>query len=214
LPAQHLAVFDVDGTLTQTMAVADAIFASVVGELLQRHVTERDWEGCAHVTDTGVLGHVLRQHGRGPLLDDELQAFKQRYMRVLELELRSARPVAGAQSAMDAISATDGWSVAIATGNWLEPARHKLAICGLSVSGVPLATSSDSHDRAEILRLAIARSGSPEHVVYLGDREWDRCAAVELGIGFIAVGKHVPRAEVSLDDYSDPGLLWDALYSA
>lgn len=122
--------------------------------------------------------------------------------------------MAGAQGAIEAISAAESWSVAIATGNWLEPARHKLATCGLSLCGVPLATSSDSHDRAEILRLAIARSGSPERVVYLGDREWDRSAAAELGIGFIAVGGHLRLEGVSLDDYDNPGLLWEALHSA
>jgi len=68
LPAHNLAVFDIDGTLTQTMAVADALFARVLGELLQCHVTERDWEGCQHVTDAGVLAHVLSRRGRGPLL--------------------------------------------------------------------------------------------------------------------------------------------------
>jgi phosphoglycolate phosphatase-like HAD superfamily hydrolase len=213
LATQNLAVFDIDGTLTQTMAASDAVFARVLGEVLQCQVTERDWEDCKHVTDAGVLAHVLNTHGRSSLVYHELQVFKQRYVHALKIELLSAQPVAGAQAAIDAICAAEDWSLAIATGNWLEPAQHKLEICGLAVGGVPIATSSDSHDRTEILRLAIARSGFPERVVYLGDREWDRRAAAELGVGFIALGGHVPGAGASLDDYSNPSLLWDALRS-
>lgn len=147
-----LAVFDIDGTLTHTMGVTDALFVRVVSDALGVDSVSRDWSSYPHVTD--------------------------------------------------------------ATGNWFEPACHKLTICGIPYGGIPMATADDSHDRREILSLAIDRAGCSTRVVYFGDRPWDAAAAAALSVGFVAVGDHVPEAKLRLADYSDLAAFWRALEEA
>jgi len=77
-----------------------------------------------------------------------------------------------------------------------------------------MATADDSHDRREILSTAIDRAGAPSPVVYLGDRPWDSAAAAALGIGFVAVGSHVPEAKLQITDLEDMTAVWNALERA
>jgi phosphoglycolate phosphatase-like HAD superfamily hydrolase len=122
--------------------------------------------------------------------------------------------IPGAARALQEIRQTSTWQVAIATGNWFEAACHKLAICSVPFAGLPMATADDSYDRSEILSLAIGRARPSTRVVYVGDRPWDATAAEALGVGFVAIGDHVPTAKLHLVDYGDLPALWHALESA
>jgi beta-phosphoglucomutase-like phosphatase (HAD superfamily) len=43
-----LAIFDIDGTLTQTMAVTDALFVQAVCEVIGSVRVSRDWSSYPH----------------------------------------------------------------------------------------------------------------------------------------------------------------------
>jgi hypothetical protein len=65
----------------------------------------------------------------------------------------------------------------------------KLVSAGFDLTDVPLATSSDSSDREEIMKSALSRLGAEfESVSYYGDGPWDRDACRALGWNFIGVG--------------------------
>lgn len=59
---------------------------------------------------------------------------------------------------------------------------------------IPVAHSDDHFEREEIILTAIARckryyqKTSYAKIIYIGDREWDKKAADNLGIGFIGIG--------------------------
>jgi phosphoglycolate phosphatase-like HAD superfamily hydrolase len=93
--------------------------------------------------------------------------------------------VEGGRDVFRALAAA-GHRAAIATGGWRAEAELKLARAGIPFAGVPMATSDDSPDRAEILRLAAERAG-PGPALYVGDGPWDRSAAADLGLPFVGV---------------------------
>ena len=65
----------------------------------------------------------------------------------------------------------------------------KLETAGFEIDGVPIATSDDHVDRAEIMSLALSRLGSTfDSVTYYGDGVWDREASAALGWQFVPVG--------------------------
>jgi phosphoglycolate phosphatase-like HAD superfamily hydrolase len=83
--------------------------------------------------------------------------------------------------------------VAVATGDWHATASFKLAAAGIDVSRFPMATSSDSARRSEIIRLAAQRAGRPlSDVVYVGDGIWDVKACRDLGVCFVGTGSRLP----------------------
>lgn len=210
---KNLVVFDIDGTLTLTADLADSVFLRTVTSFLGIPNADTDWPDSTHGTDSGALNYLLRRHRLPQLAGDSLLSLQRSYMRALHSELSSAPPVRGAAHALAMIANSKSWSLAFATGNWLEPALHKLAVCGLSTHGAPIASSSDSHIRTEILRLAVSRSDSHDRVVYIGDRQWDKSAANDLGIPFIAIGGTVD-SEYAIPDYQDMDLVWKVLEQA
>ena len=105
-----LVVFDIDGTLTQTMAVTDALFAKAVSEELRTQVSE-DWSSYPHVTDSGILEHVFLNHcGRKPQ-NGEIRSVRNRYLDLLRAECPTATAIPGAARALQEISQTSTWRV-------------------------------------------------------------------------------------------------------
>ena len=62
---KHLVIFDVDGTLCDTLSVDDECFCATASTLLD--VSIESWEGSPHITDSGILEWLWTRHlGRSP----------------------------------------------------------------------------------------------------------------------------------------------------
>ncbi len=190
----RLAVFDIDGTLTDTNAVDDACFLRAVSETLGVEAARVDWSNAPHVTDAALLLWLAEEYGRLPLSDRTANLVMDRFFGLLEAErVRAAaqfRPVAGADQLFAAL-AHSGWSCALATGGWERSARLKLAAAGLDTGTLALASSSDASTRVEIMQLAATRARGDAaaftRIVSIGDAVWDVRAAAELQWPFIGV---------------------------
>ncbi len=189
-----LAVFDIDGTLTDTNSVDDTCFLRAVSETLGIEAARVDWSAAPHVTDSALLLWLAEQHGRLPLSDRTAKVVVDRFVALLEAErvLSAARfrPVDGADHLFAAL-ARAGWTCALATGGWERSARLKLAAAGLDTSTLALASSSDASTRTQIMQIAAARAQGAgavfERIVSIGDAVWDVRAAGELQWPFIGV---------------------------
>jgi phosphoglycolate phosphatase-like HAD superfamily hydrolase len=225
---RRLAVFDIDGTLTDTNAVDDECFTRAVAEVLGLDAVALDWSTAPHVTDSGLLRWLAERHRGGPPTPDEADAVQRRFLELLRAELAAAparfRPVPGAPTALRALQAV-GWEVAVATGGWEASARLKLRAIGLDLSWCALASGSDAETRAEILRLAVHRAGGdgsePARVVSIGDGVWDVRAAGVLGWPFVGVAAEaqadrlrIAGASTILPDLEDVPTLCAALETA
>ena len=191
MAARQAILFDIDGTLIESMAVdTELYFSSIIEVLGPVRIRGRlgDYE---HVTDSGILKQVLDDNGRAP--DDAVAAavksvFVEKVAKHIETE-GSFRTIDGAIEFVARVRASDDREVAIATGGWRESALLKLESAGFDVDGIPLASGDDSPSRTEIMRTALARIGDDfESVTYFGDAGWDERACRSLGWNFVAVG--------------------------
>jgi phosphoglycolate phosphatase-like HAD superfamily hydrolase len=206
----HLVMFDIDGTLVDSMRVDSHLYARAVRETLGGDVYIDDtWRPYRHVTDSGILDEILVQHRFPEPLDPLRAEVKRRFIELVRGHLDAGesvlREIRGATALLRELRSRADVRLAIATGGWAETALMKLAAIGVGVDGIGFASSSDAHARTKIMELAAERAlrgAVPTTRTYLGDGAWDQRASAELGYRFIAIGRaleHEPR----FDDYAD-----------
>ncbi len=212
----NLVIFDVDGTLIDSLGVDDGLFARACSDALGIDDIDTDWSAYRHVTDLGIITELYRQHfERGPS-DHEVAQVQRRHIALLEAVIgRDSTPMRAIPGAAEALGdlGRQGWTVAIATGGGRDSALLKLGAAGLDISKVPAAFSEDGPARESIMETARTRAfgeAPPAKTVYVGDGVWDTRAAARLGLGFVGVafgtsGDRLREAGAShiLHDYTD-----------
>lgn len=232
----NLAVFDIDGTLTNTQAVDDECFCRTFGLEFDLPGLDADWRGYTHQTDSGIIDEAFRRCLDREPTDSEIRLFIDRFSGLLT-RAAQGRPerfsaVSGAGRVLDLLDERPEWTVALATGGWGATSRIKLATAGLDIGSAPLASADDGLSRAQIVSRAVVLAGERylppggqfNRVVSIGDGTWDVDCARELGLAFIGVWNgHGPDggsraadlqaegARWMIPDYSDPGLFLDLL---
>ena len=201
---KHAVLFDIDGTLLHSAAVDDALYREAVRRTLgdvRLRPTLHHYEA---VTDTGVLGQILRDND---IPGDPLDEVRSLFVQLLEQHVAAHGPfveIPGASDFLRRLDASGEHAVAFATGGWRESAMLKLDSAGLVWNGWPLASSNDHHERTGIMEIALSQLGRTfETITYFGDGPWDRDACVALGWNFVAVGPELGGLE-SYDDHEVP----------
>ena len=192
----HTAVFDIDGTLTDTNVVDERCYMAALQDEFHIGVVDLNTVAYPDVTDSAILNVVVEQaFGREPT-DAERQRFITRFVGRLrgayETTPAEFAAVPGAPHFVRVLQSI-GWQLAVATGGWKASARLKLEWAGVELDGAPLATADDDTARTAIVRYALQRAAiesvSPEDkIVFVGDGLWDFEAAAQLGISFLGVG--------------------------
>lgn len=227
----NLAVFDVDGTLTNTEGVHTPGIVRVMNELFAIEIDDVPWQDFEHVTDSFVAPCLYERHRGCEISAEELA----RYRAALEaslVEIQSRephrfRPIAGAGGALQALEGEPGWAIAIASGGWGPMARRKLRWADLPTDHLPQAYAEDGISRAEIVACAIERAmdvagvNTFDRIVSIGDGAWDLKTAAEMEIAFLGLEtRDAPGylgrmgAAVTLSDYSDLDRFFHGLEAA
>jgi phosphoglycolate phosphatase-like HAD superfamily hydrolase len=219
---RRIAIFDIDGTLTDTNLVDEECYLAAVRQELGCDVGP-DWGGIQDVTDAQILRALWARERAVPFPEVVERSVVSRFVRLLEREVvdrpQRFRAVPGARQVFG-LARRLGWSPAIATGAWRESALLKLRTAAIPFDGVPLSTSSEHVARADIIaRLLMSAPGpAPKAVVYFGDALWDVRAAEVLGIRFVGVGRgpaaellRAAGADLVIGDFRDSDALAEAL---
>jgi phosphoglycolate phosphatase-like HAD superfamily hydrolase len=213
----NLVMLDIDGTLTQSYEYDREIFGLAIAEVLDCQPIDADLNGYVDKTSSGVtMEAIQRLSGKAPT-PEQVEEVKRRVLRHLERKYRESplifSEVPGAAHFLERLRTLDGTAIAIATGCWLSEAFFKLRASGLSIEGIPLATSDDDRNRLKIMELA-ARRGCEffgcqgfERTVYLGDGSWDLQASHSLGYGFVGIGSRVQMLVQEQGGYWHPDYL-------
>jgi len=193
-----LAIFDIDGTLTNTNGVDNGCFVKALSEAHAITEINTDWATYLHTTDSGIMLQIFQEKfGRDPE-DSELDKFKSCFVNMLSeryhSDSSSFTEVTGASVALSRLKRESDWSVAIATGSWRESALLKLRAAKIDVDGIPAAFAEDGLSREEILLSAVSQSLKRYRVsrfakiVSIGDGLWDVRTARRLNFAFVGVG--------------------------
>lgn len=193
----QLAIFDVDGTLTQSNELDNHCFSQAFADEFDCHTSSASWHDCPHITDSGLTHHILTRHfARAPHVD-EITRLQRRFMDLLTTAVAQTPaalpPIPGAARAFERIQKEPAWAVAIATGCWQVSAHFKLQHAQINIAGVPIACANNWLAREEVLSDAIKQATALyqtkfERVVYVGDGLWDVRTTRNLKLPFVGVG--------------------------
>ncbi len=219
----NLALFDIDGTVTDHEQQFDGLYVGIVRAALDNPPIDTDWGAYPNATDSGITDALFREHkGRAPTVE-ELAAIRRSY-RAMILDAQGVGGViAGIASAWQALEDA-GWKVAFATGNWDPIGRAKMQRADLTTEHWPLAGADCGMERGTILETGVRRAEAhyattAERVVYLGDASWDLITTRALAMPFVAVGKRYATlrsagATHGLADYEDRDAFFRAMHEA
>lgn len=184
-------LFDIDGTLIESMAVDTELYFASVNEVLGPVRIRDKLSDYDHVTDSGILAQLFDDNGY-PFDAELAAAVRTVFVDSVRKHIETAGPfpaVDGAVHFLQEARGSDDARVAIATGGWRGSALLKLASAGFEIDGIPLVTCDDAPSRIEIMRTALTSIGGDfDSVTYYGDAEWDERACRSLGWNFVPVG--------------------------
>lgn len=227
----NLAIFDIDGTLTETDRVDDVCFVQALADAHDITEVSTDWAGYPHTTDSAIALHIFRERFKRAPEEAELLKFQTRFVDLLN-EHRVRDPslfaeVAGAAVMLRRLNREPGWRVAIASGGWRASAALKLKVAGIEVDDFPAAFADDGLSREEILQSAVSKARALyqqdnfARIVSVGDGSWDVRTARNLKFPFLGIGsgeaeKKLRRAGAThvLKDFADYSQLIRCLVDA
>lgn len=224
----RLAIFDLDGTLTDTNDVDGECYVEAMSTELGCALNP-DWTTYQHCTDAGIAHEALAGFFGRPASAREIDRLRGRFVSLLEARLAedpsrfSAIP--GAAALLPRLL-EEGWHLCIATGGWGSSAEIKRRAAGL-LETVPIFSSDLHHAREGILEIAIRRMGelngvsAYDRIVSLGDGVWDVSAAAALHLPFVGVGRgaradhlRAAGARAVLGDFTDLAATLETIASA
>jgi len=212
-----LVVFDIDGTITDTVEVDDFCFVKTFHDLFDIDLNQVDWGEFKYVTDLGISNQIFEENFQRPPTNTEIESIKTHFLGLLSKRFR-AEPtkfseIPGAANFLKELKAKS-YPIAIATGGWKETAIFKLEKVGVRIENIPFANSNHHYSRAAITKLSIESAKETYQIdfkrtVYFGDGEWDLVTCREIGVDFIGVDyketgvlKKLGAANV-IEDFSD-----------
>ncbi len=221
----QLVMFDIDGTLTQTMKVDEECFVRSFVEVFGFTDIDTDWSHYPHVTDSGIFNEIYASRmGRSPTGLD-VSRFRQRFIELLAAASSQSpfAPVAGADRLLSRLASGALHRVALATGSWRDSARLKMTSARMCFDDHPEASADDALERESIMKLSKRRAGewygkAFAGTVYVGDGVWDARARRALRIPFIGIGSGARAARLASEgavrvfpDFSEHGLFLETL---
>lgn len=168
-------IFDLDGTLGDTLPVCCAAFRRVLMEFVGREFTDPEIMALFGPSEEGIIQR---------LVPDRWRACLQAYLREYDAaHARYRQPFPGIEAALRAL-ADRHVSLAIVTGKGARSAAISLRHLGLAQQ-FPLVETGSAEGAAKPvgIRRVLARwSAPPERVAYVGDAPYDMQAAREVGV--------------------------------
>lgn len=206
-----IAIFDIDGTLTESQAIDNACFVRAFADAFGIHDVDTDWSRYPHTTERALTAEILRRNG---FAGDESDLVRHRdtFVALLRKSGGEIGEIAGARRFVDELVRL-GWSVVFATGAWSHSARIKLRAAGFR-DQFPLACCDAAATREEIVARAIAIADGTPPVILFGDAVWDIRTAAAMRLPIVGVGRNALGATVQIDDYSDMAAVLQAMETA
>jgi phosphoglycolate phosphatase-like HAD superfamily hydrolase len=222
----HLVMFDIDGTLVESMKVDEECFVRSFKDVFGFADIDTDWSQYLRTTDSGIFHDVFTSRiGRSPTAQ-EVSRFRRHFTQLLVAASSQSpfAPIAGADRLLSRLAQGGSHRVSLATGGWRDSARLKMASAGMCFDEHPAASADDALDRESIIRLSKQRAAerygeSVASTVYVGDEVWDARACRSLGVPFIGIGAGSRATRLSAEgavcvflDFSDADMFLRSVY--
>lgn len=186
-----LIVFDIDGTLTDSVKIHITAFLKVLKKLGVKR-EEFNFKTFKHHTDSFVAKTIYESEvsqSFNKLIFDEFKIGLYQ-----EVSKSTINEIKGAKQLLEWISLQENIGVCFATGSIHSAAEYKLNEIGINFKAEQLVTSDAYYSREEIVENAIQQANNFykvekfDEIISVGDGLWDLKTAQNLGLKFIGVG--------------------------
>lgn len=215
----HLIIFDIDGTILDSVDEDDKCFIQTFADLYQLDLGAVAWNDFKHVTDAWMTTTIFKQYFDRAPSAEELYQMKSRYYQLLDGVQHRFKAVNNALKFIELLHARTDCIIGFATGGWGANAILKCSSVGLDLERFIFKTSSDHYDRGRIVELVVQEARVKhklkgfDSITYFGDGLWDYRTTQLLGIDFVGVDIHgngkLSKAGVEkvIRDYDDSSLI-------
>ena len=204
-----LIVFDIDGTLTESVSVHVTAFVASLERFGFTRINT-DWGSYKHISDSYIFHAQMEAHEDREPSDAERERFESifdaTYVETVGDRRTTSTP--GASALLGRLDRA-GIPFCFATGSFRSAAEAKLGVFA-GVECLPvLATASEALSRQEIVGLAIAKAcakhgvASFGRILSIGDGLWDLRTAVSLGLDFVGVAHGAHRERLVAEGAKD-----------
>ena len=196
----NLIIFDIDGTLTDTLDLDDELYRQALSNLFDINLQDEKWEEykkSSTGTDNGLIHEIfINELKRNPKYG-EINQLKLYFTQLLKSKLNDSpklfKEIPGAVTFFNNMMKSSANKVAVATGSWKESGALKLQSINLTVKNIPYGNSDSLNKRKDIIADVIYQATGVfyrqnfRRIIYFGDGAWDFEASRSLGIDFIGV---------------------------
>lgn len=186
-----LIVFDIDGTLTDSVKEHQKAFTEMLLEIGVKEISS-EFKSFKHHTDLFIAKEIYEKT-TGCIFSKE--TYKQFEKGLTEkINAQKFKEIKGATQLIENLRTNSSYEVCFATGSLRRPAEHKLKSVGISFEDWQLVSSDYIEDREGIVNQAIEQTKSHcnvskfEQIISVGDGLWDLVTAKNLNLDFIGVG--------------------------
>jgi len=188
-----LAIFDIDGTLTDSVAIHQTAFIKAL-ENFGLSGFDTNWGNYKHHTDSFIFKTIFEAQFKTNLTNKDIERFENILNDfVLTATTESKiREIKGALAFLQEIASA--FDIVFATGSLLKPARHKIAQTGISIDKSLIIAANELFSRDELVLKAIEHArhfyGANDYkqIIAFGDGLWDYETAKRLNLDFIGIG--------------------------
>ncbi len=188
-----LLIFDIDGTILDSVSTDDKCFIQTFKDLYQIDLTNVNWNDFKNVTDTGLTIEIFEKWFNREPKKEEIENIKSYFKNLLKNHTQEFTEIKKSLSFIKLTSIKPDFEIGFATGGWKETAELKCNFVGLNLNDYIFKSSNDHFNRGKIIEFVITEALGKhnlkefESITYFGDGLWDFKTTQTLGIDFIGV---------------------------
>lgn len=197
LKKKNLIVFDIDGTLTDSVAIHQNAFVETLVEIGVKNLNS-DFKSFKHHTDSFIAKEIY-ENDTDEIFSDLIRTKFEKGL-TERINTSSIEEIKGASRLIDHLKHNTNYTVCYATGSLLRPAKFKLDSIGVHYDEKLLVASDNIYSREDIVSAAIRKARGHygiekfDRIISVGDGLWDLLTAKNLGLEFIGVGESNKKA--------------------
>lgn len=189
---KSLIVFDIDGTLTDSVKEHQKAFTDTLFEIGVSEINS-EYKSFKHHTDSFIAKELYEHNQKKPFSKEKMDQFENGLSE--RIELVNFNEIKGAKELIEKLQNETEFGICFATGSLRKPAEHKLKSIGIEFNEWQLVASDKIYERENIVEKAIKNSSKIyevetfERIISFGDGLWDLLTAENLKLEFIGVGE-------------------------
>ncbi len=189
-----LAIFDIDGTLTDSVKIHQAAFEKA---LINFGLSDFDtnWSSYKHHTDSYIFKTIFETQLKKPLIHKDIEHFENLLYELISeaVILNPLNEIEGAKNFLSALTHNSDFDIVFATGSLFNPAKLKLEQVGISLPDTLIISANQIFSRDDLVLNAIEtakafyNNNSYVQIISFGDGLWDYETSKNINIDFIGI---------------------------